>query len=124
MPIRQTLSLPNIELSYLEWKQGKEPLLLLHGLADHALVWSNLGEHLASRYHIIAPNLRGHGDSSKPDDKYTFADIIGDLEGLMAHLGWTQAHILGHSWAAKVATIWATQSPQRFRSLKIGRAHV
>ncbi|HBY78520.1 MAG TPA: alpha/beta hydrolase, partial [Cyanobacteria bacterium UBA11148] len=36
MPLRQTLSLPDIQLSYLEWNQGQEPLLLLHGLADHA----------------------------------------------------------------------------------------
>lgn len=66
MPIRETLFLPDIQLSYLEWNQGKEPLVLLHGLADHALVWSNLGDYLAQRYHIVAPDLRGHGKSGKP----------------------------------------------------------
>ncbi|MHC5823670.1 MAG: alpha/beta fold hydrolase, partial [Nostoc sp.] len=35
MPVRQTLSKPDIQLSYLEWNQGQEPLLLLHGLGDH-----------------------------------------------------------------------------------------
>ncbi len=49
MPVRQTLSKPDIQLSYLEWNQGQEPLLLLHGLGDHALVWSSLGDDLASR---------------------------------------------------------------------------
>lgn len=76
MPAHQTLSLPNIHLSYLEWNQGKKPLLLLHGLADHAGVWSSPGDHLAQRYHIVAPDLRGHGESSKPESGYTFSDVI------------------------------------------------
>jgi haloacetate dehalogenase len=117
MPARQTLSLPNIQLSYLEWNQGKKPLLLLHGLADHAGVWSSLGDHLAQRYHIIAPDLRGHGESGKPDSGYTFADAIADLEALMDHLGWYAANIVGHSWTGKLALIWARQHPTRFQSL-------
>lgn len=115
---RNTLNLPNnIQLSYLEWKQGTEALLLLHGLADHALVWSSLGDHLAENYHIIAPDLRGHGESSKPDTGYGFTDIIGDIQALMTHLGWTSAHVLGHSWGGKVSCIWATEKPEQIRSL-------
>ncbi|MEQ8964052.1 MAG: alpha/beta hydrolase [Coleofasciculus sp. C2-GNP5-27] len=116
-PTRQTVSLPEIQLSYLEWNQGSEPLLLLHGLADHALVWSSLAEYLAESYHIIAPDMRGHGESSKPDDDYTFASAIADLEALMDHLGWSSAHIIGHSWTGKLAPIWAKQHPERFRSM-------
>jgi len=114
---RHTVSLPEIQLSYLEWNQGSEPLLLLHGLADHALVWSSLAEYLAESYHIIAPDMRGHGESSKPEDDYTFASAIADLEALMNHLGWTSAHIIGHSWTGKLAPIWAKQHPERFRSM-------
>ncbi len=116
-PTRQTVSLSEIQLSYLEWKQGSEPLLLLHGLADHALVWSSLAEYLAESYHIIAPDMRGHGESSKPEDDYTFASAIADLEALMNHLGWSSAHIIGHSWTGKLAPIWAKQHPERFRSM-------
>ena len=114
---RQTLNLPQLHLSYLEWKQGSEPLLLLHGLADHGMVWGSLAEFLATRYHIIAPDLRGHGESGKPDSGYHYDDIIADLEALMNGLGWTSASVVAHSWSAKVATVWARQSPQRFRSL-------
>lgn len=117
MPVRQTLSLADIQLSYLEWNQGQEPLLLLHGLANHALVWSSLGDALADRYHIIAPDLRGHGDSSKPERGYTFADIIADLEALMAHLGWTSVHVVGHSWTGKLALVWGRQHPECLRSI-------
>lgn len=118
MPTRQTLSLPkNLHLSYLEWHQGNKPLLLLHGLADHSLVWSSLGDFLAHDYHIVAPDLRGHGDSGKPSQGYSFADVIGDLEALINHLGWSKFHVLGHSWAGKLVPIWARENPQLFNSL-------
>lgn len=117
MLTRQTLKFNNLQLSYLEWKQGKKPFLALHGLADHGLVWSSLGDYLAPEYHVIAPDLRGHGESSKPEQGYRFAHYIEDLEALMNHLGWKDAHILGHSWGAKLAAIWAAQHPSKFRSL-------
>ena len=58
IPIRKTLTTSDIQLSYLEWNQGQEPLILLHGMADHALVWSSLGDYLKSDYHIIAPDMQ------------------------------------------------------------------
>jgi len=113
-----------IKISYLEWqltnKLDLEPVLLLHGLADCAVVWSSLGDYLSSRYHVVALDLRGHGESSKPNDGYSSAEIIADLEALMAHLGWEKANILGHSWGGKVAAIWATQNPECFSSLVLG----
>ncbi|MEO0834590.1 MAG: alpha/beta hydrolase [Cyanobacteria bacterium J06642_3] len=128
---RHSFTRKEIEISYLEWNchnstvkenegdssQDRKKLLLLHGLADCAVVWSSLGAHLADRYHIVAPDLRGHGESSKPEHDYTSETIIADLEALMEHLGWNQAHILGHSWGGKLATIWATSNPQIFDSL-------
>lgn len=122
MPNRKTLHLPEIELSYLEWQPetGKEKvprLLLLHGLADSACVWTSLGNYLSNRYHIVAPDMRGHGESSKPKTGYTFESAIADLEALMAHLNWSDAHILGHSWTGKLAPIWARQNPDRFCSM-------
>ncbi|RAM52955.1 MAG: alpha/beta hydrolase [Hapalosiphonaceae cyanobacterium JJU2] len=119
MPVRQTLAKPDIQLSYLEWNQtqDQEPLLLLHGLADHALVWSSLGDYLAPLYHIVAPHLRGHGESSKPEKDYSFESAIADLEALMHKLGWTSTHVLAHSWSGKLACIWARQNPERLRSM-------
>jgi pimeloyl-ACP methyl ester carboxylesterase len=114
---QQLLQLPNIQLSCLEWNRGQEPLLLLHGMADHSLVWVRLGEFLQDDYHILAPDLRGHGNSSKPLSGYRCADIIADLEALMAHWGWSSAHVIAHSWSAKVAAVWAKQHPQAIRSL-------
>lgn len=117
MYIQKTIDLNNITLSYLEWNQGKQPLLLLHGMADHALVWSVLGDYLAEDYHIIAPDLRGHGNSSKPKTGYFFNDYIADLEALLKHLNWEKVSVISHSWSAKLACIWATKSPQYFHNL-------
>ncbi|MEG3899413.1 MULTISPECIES: alpha/beta hydrolase [unclassified Microcoleus] len=122
MPTRNSLHLAEIELSYLEWKPQiglkKVPrLLLLHGLADSACVWTSLGNYLSNGYHIVAPDMRGHGESSKPKIGYTFESAIADLEALMAHLNWPDAHILGHSWTGKLAAIWARQNPDRFCSM-------
>lgn len=114
---RHTYTQGEIEISYLESDRGQQPLILLHGLADCAVVWSSLAAYLVDRYHIVAPDLRGHGESSKPANGYSSDQIIADLEALMAHLGWNQAHVLGHSWGGKLATIWATHNPQRFASL-------
>ncbi|AMW31867.1 MULTISPECIES: alpha/beta fold hydrolase [Arthrospira] len=117
-PTRQTLELKTLKLSYLEWNpNGQQPLLLLHGLADHALVWTSLAEYLGDRYHIIAPDMRGHGDSDKPDHGYTFDEAIADLEELMDHHHWSNAHILGHSWTGKLLPIWAKKHPERFRCM-------
>ena len=113
----QTVNLASINLAYWEWNRGQEPLLLLHGLADSGLVWHSLGNYLSAHYHIIAPDLRGHGDSSKPQVGYKFVDFIGDLEALMQYLGWSSANVIAHSWSAKLSTIWATEHPERFRNL-------
>ncbi|MDB9434056.1 alpha/beta fold hydrolase [Microcystis aeruginosa] len=117
MPQRRTFTNNSMTISYLQWSDRGIPLLLLHGMADHALVWSSLGDYLSSNYQVIAPDLRGHGESGKPATGYHFQDYIGDLRALINHLGWTQAHILGHSWSAKIAAIWATQQPEVFKSL-------
>ncbi|MDJ0554243.1 MAG: alpha/beta hydrolase [Microcoleaceae cyanobacterium MO_207.B10] len=119
---RKTLNLSDIQISYLESQieesnEQKQPLLLLHGLADLALVWSSLGEYLADKYHIIAPDMRGHGESGKPESGYSFETTIADLEALMEHLNWSSAHILGHSWTAKLACIWAIKNSERFKSI-------
>lgn len=132
-PKHQSFTTPTgITLSYLEWvnegcseqtiehsedQSDQAPLLLLHGMADHAGVWSDVASILGDRYHIIAPDLRGHGESDKPKTGYGFAEAIADISALMDAKGWTSAHILGHSWTGKMIAVWAKQSPERFRSL-------
>jgi len=105
-------------LNYWYWP-GKTPVLLLHGLADHSLVWANLAQSVGSDYAWAAPDLRGHGDSSKPERGYRCVDFITDLKAFVQHLGWSQFHVISHSWSGKLATLWATEEPDRFLSLTL-----
>lgn len=115
---RQTLTTSPVPLSYLEWGSG-EPVLMLHGLADHGLVWQSLAESLSPQYRCIAPDLRGHGDSGKPDDPaaYDALEFVADLEALAESLLTEPVTVIAHSWAAKLALLWAKQSPQRVKQL-------
>ncbi|MEM9002888.1 MAG: alpha/beta hydrolase [Cyanobacteria bacterium P01_F01_bin.86] len=115
-PISQTL-----HLSYLTGGIGA-PVMLLHGLADHGLVWSNLAAVLSAppptglhqSYHCIAPDLRGHGKSSKPPaSAYDSRVLAADLETLAQGLKLGPVKVVAHSWAAKIALLWAQQQPQR-----------
>lgn len=105
-------------LNYWHWP-GNIPVLLLHGLADHGLVWANLAQSVGSNYDWVAPDLRGHGDSSKPENGYRCVDFITDLKVFVQHLGWSKFHVISHSWSGKLATLWATEEPDRFLSLTL-----
>ncbi len=118
----QQIKLNQINLTYQEWppKSGCQPVLMLHGMADNSLVWLKLGDFLASQnptYHLVAPDLRGHGNSSKPETGYFCQDYFTDLENLYQYFNWEKAHIIAHSWSAKLACLWATKYPHRCQSL-------
>ena len=116
------VKLNQINLSYLEWQPQStaNAVLMLHGMADNSLVWAKLGNFLYSQntgYHLIAPDLRGHGNSSKPATGYFYQDYFHDLENLYKYLQWEKADIIAHSWSAKLACLWATKFPHRCQRL-------
>lgn len=117
-PVCHTFSYDAVSLSYYRWGSG-EPVLLLHGLADHGLVWQSLAHGLEKRYSCVAPDLRGHGNSSKPDDPsaYSSPALVQDLQALTHHLGGGQVRVVAHSWAAKLALLWAKHHPGSVQSL-------
>ncbi|MEM9770669.1 MAG: alpha/beta hydrolase [Cyanobacteria bacterium P01_D01_bin.73] len=111
----------SLQLKYLEWRpkngghSNSKTIFLLHGLGDRATVWSDLGKRLAEdNYHVVAPDLRGHGDSDKPESGYDFESIIDDLEDLIVALNIEQPIVaVGHSWAGKLVPIWVKRSPEK-----------
>ena len=72
-----------LRLHYVDWgNAGAPPLVLLHGGRDHCRNWDWVAEELRKDWHIIAPDLRGHGDSQwSPDGSYTMAGFLYDLAG-------------------------------------------
>lgn len=127
LPTRHSLTTPTLHLSYLEWPTAnadvEEPVVLLHGLADHGLVWQSLAAVLCDRHRCIAPDLRGHGHSDKPEDPaaYQSRHFVADLDALASECmnGQSQSTIsvVAHSWAAKLALMWAKRRPQLIRRL-------
>ena len=86
-------------------RQGP-PVLLLHGWPDTHDLWRHQVAALtAAGYRTIAPDLRGFGASDKPDDvdAYGIQHHVGDLLGILDHLGVERAHVVGHDWGGAIA---------------------
>jgi pimeloyl-ACP methyl ester carboxylesterase len=89
-------------------------VLLLHGFPDRAAMWSSQIHHLTEAgYRVIAPDLRGFGDSDRPRDvtHYTIDLLVGDIIALLAALEVPEVAVVGHDWGASVAWTLAAVSP-------------
>ncbi len=100
-----------IKLHYLEWGEtGKPDLLLVHGWTNFSYSWSTVAEYFQERFHIIAPDLRGHGDSDKPRTGYRLRDFTEDIRRLIKNLGLRRPAYVGHSWGGNIGTMLASDS--------------
>lgn len=98
------------------------PLLLLHGWPEFWLTWAPVMERLAGRFQLIAPDLRGFGESDKPDgdrpsDKAGPEVHAADLLGLMDALGIARAGLVSHDVGASVAQVLGRAAPARMTGL-------
>ncbi|HEX5061535.1 MAG TPA: alpha/beta hydrolase [Kofleriaceae bacterium] len=114
MPIAE---LPNLCMSYQEAGSG-EPIVLLHGLGSCAHDWEEQIEAFASSYRVIAPDLRGHGDTDKLT-RSTIAAMAEDVVQLLAELGIQSVHVVGMSMGGMIAFQLALDAPQLVKSLVI-----
>ena len=100
---------------------GGTPILLLHGYPQSHVMWHKVAPELANDYTVVAPDLRGYGDSDKPpapDDHnvYCKRTTANDLVALMGDLGHERWHVVGHDRGARVAHRMALDHPQRIIS--------
>lgn len=121
-PIERRFLNSRMPLSYTEWPHDGAPLaILIHGSRDHSRSWDALAEALQPDYHVIAPDLRGHGDSSwSQDGRYDFAGYLSDLSALANQLGLSsqrQAILIGHSLGAHIALRFSGAYPERVRRI-------
>ncbi len=96
------------------------PVLLLHGFPDSSHLWRNQIPHLVKAgLRVIAPDLRGFGNSDKPaeTEAYALPVILGDVIGILDQLNAPQAHVIGHDWGAGVAWALAAMYPDRVQRL-------
>ena len=107
-----------LQLHYREWGSSAAAVVFLHGGCAHAGWWEHTGHALADRYHSIAIDLRGHGDSQHPHPPaYHIDDYAADVTAFVDALGWSHFHLVGHSLGGMIATAVAAQVPQRLKSL-------
>jgi len=99
-----------IRLHYLVGGEG-DPVILLHGYAQNSHMWRPLMLELAKTHRVIAPDLRGFGQSSKPDLGYDKRTMAQDVHALAVMLGHRRAQILGHDIGLMVAYAYAAQYP-------------
>jgi pimeloyl-ACP methyl ester carboxylesterase/quercetin dioxygenase-like cupin family protein len=88
------------------------PVLLLHGYAETSHMWNPLLPLLAKNHTVIAPDLRGAGNSSKPESGYDKKNMAVDIHDLVKSLGFNHASVVGHDIGLMVAYAYAAQFPQ------------
>jgi pimeloyl-ACP methyl ester carboxylesterase len=92
---------------YGDIKKNRVPILLIHGSTMTAQSeWGNIIPALAQHYCVIAPDCRGHGQSSNPQRTYSFAEMAGDLAELVHMLRFERVHVVGHSNGGNVALVF------------------
>ncbi|MEZ5320985.1 MAG: alpha/beta hydrolase [Microthrixaceae bacterium] len=115
-----------LPLAVLEERGGERPLLLVHGFtgskedfADELQLLAELG------FHVVAPDLRGHGDSAAPQEEaeYGLDRFADDLFGLCDGLGWSHLDLLGHSMGGMIAQVMALRRPDRIDRLVLMDTH-
>src|SRR5947199_6543512 len=118
-PTSHTYFSQRLRLHYVDWGNPERPaLILLHGGRDHCRNWDWTAAALRDDWHIIAPDLRGHGDSQwSPDGSYTMAGYIYDLAQLVHQQRLAPVTIIAHSLGGNIALRYAGVYPEAVASL-------
>lgn len=113
-----TVALEGVNLHYVIAGSG-EPVVLLHGWPQTWYEWRRVMPHLAQGYTVIAPDMRGLGDSSRPATGYDKQTIAADIRQLVSKLGFEKVLLVGHDWGGPVAYAYACRHPEEVRRLAI-----
>lgn len=120
----QTAAVNGVKIHYLKSGTGKQPLVLIHGFGDTSRMWIPLFEDLGKDYTIIAPDLRGLGDSSRPASGYDKKTAAVDIHELVKSLGYRQINLVGHDIGLMVAYAYAAQYPNEVEKLALLEAPI
>jgi pimeloyl-ACP methyl ester carboxylesterase len=122
-PRHSTIRIPHAafahQLHVASWPGPRErpPLVMLHGIWDTWQIFEPLAARLSAIQALYALDLRGHGESGKPDEGYTIADYAADVREVLAQLGHERVSLLGFSLGALVATQLVADLPDQTAAL-------
>lgn len=116
------VSVNGVELEVFEAgrQNAGNPIVLCHGWPEHAYSWRHqLPALVAAGYHVIVPNQRGYGHSSRPSEvaAYDIGQLSGDLVALLDHYGYEDATFVGHDWGAFVVWGLSMLHPRRVKQI-------
>ncbi len=106
-----------VELAIWHTGTGDEPLICIHGITAQHRAFNDLAQHLAQEYELIGIDLRGRGDSGKPESGYGLEVHAADVMRILDHLGLESAVLVGHSMGGFVGLQAALAYPDRVRAL-------
>ena len=108
-----------LRIHYVEWgASDKQPLILLHGIGRVARTFDHIAPHFQSNYHVLAVDMRGHGDSDwEPQGAYLVEDYVKDIEELAKELRLRNIVIWGNSTGGRVAQVFAGLHPELVASV-------
>ena len=120
-PKSMRMSVNGLDLHYLDWGNiGAPPVVCVHGYTSSAEPFNGLARHFHDRFHIVVPDVRGHGESAwSPDGAYQYRDQVGDLAGLVDQLGLTRFVLIGTSMGGIIAMAYAEAHAERLLGLVI-----
>jgi len=112
-PVDRFVTVSGMRIHYLDWgSPEKPPLIMLHGIGRVAHTFDHIAPHFASKYHVMAIDMRGHGDSGwDPMGSYLVEDYVKDIEGLADQLRLRNIVIWGNSTGGRVAQVFAGLHP-------------
>src|SRR4029453_7138514 len=104
-PTSKFVTVNGLRLHYLDWSNaGAPPVVCVHGYTSSAQAFNALARQLQDRFHVIALNVRGHGESAwSPAGEYQFSDQVGDLTEFVDQLGLEQFTLIGTSMGGIIA---------------------
>src|SRR5215813_5839973 len=112
-------NLSAVKLHYLKAGAGQKTLVLIHGFGDTSHMWIPLFDDFGKEYTIIAPDMRGLGESSRPAAGYDKKTISSDIHELVKSLGYQKIDLVGHDIGLMVAYAYAAQYPNEVEKLAL-----
>lgn len=107
------ITVNGLRLHYLDWgNEGKPPFILLHGISRTAHTFDHVARRYQKDYHVIAIDMRGHGDSAwDPNAQYLVEDYVKDIEGIVGQLQLRNLVMMGNSTGGRVVQVMAGLHP-------------
>ncbi len=120
-PKEATIEAAGLRFHYVEWgEKASLPMVLLHGLTSAGRIWDPVAQALQGRYRVLAPDQRGHGESTWPEEpEYATDDFVGDISALAGAWGIGRFVLAGLSMGGVNAMAYAARHPERVTHLVV-----